>query len=488
MTDAGRWTLRIPERLSTALWSHLFRGDGDEHGAVLLCGMAARNREVRLLARELVLARDGIEYVAGTRGYRKLRGDFVTPHILRARDERLVYLAIHNHGGRDSVGFSGDDWASQQRGYPALLDVTGGIPVGALVIAENAVAGNIWLAADRVISLESTTLVGRSIRRLTAAPSSTSGAAAHMFDRQVRLFGDAGQALLAATTVAIVGVGGVGSLLVEYLARLGVGRIIVIDPDRVDLTNIPRLPHATRFDARSFFTVEGRPEWLRKIGRATALRKIDLARRIARRANREVRVEGVAENVADANVAEQLLDCDYIFLAADSMQARLIVNAICAQYLIPGVQIGAKVVADRATGSIQNVYSVVRPLTPGTTCLMCGGLISPAKLQDEALSEEERHRQRYVDDPSVIAPSVITLNAVGAAHAANDFLMTITGLMESAADGGFQRFEARKRDVIFEEVPRRTDCSECSESDHSRFARGDARRLPVRTRRGVKQA
>ena len=317
MTYTTRWTLRLPERLSTALWSHLFPGDGDEHGAVLLCGMAKRNGETRLLGRELVLARDGVDYVMGTRGYRKLRGDFVTPHILRARDERLVYLAIHNHGGRDSVAFSGDDWASQQRGYPALLDVTGGVPVGALVFAENAVAGNIWLSADRAVSLESTILVGRSVRRLSAAPASTSAVAAGMFDRQVRLFGGAGQELLAATSVAIVGAGGVGALLVEYLARLGVGRIIVIDPDRVDLTNVPRLPHATRFDARAFLTSEGRPEWLRKIGQATALRKIDLARRIARRANRHVQVEGIAENVADPSVAARLLDCDYIFLAAD---------------------------------------------------------------------------------------------------------------------------------------------------------------------------
>ena len=43
------------------------------------------------------------------------------------------------------------------------------------------------------------------------------------YDRQSRLFGDRGQAVLAAQKIGVIGAGGAGSLLVEYLARLGVG-------------------------------------------------------------------------------------------------------------------------------------------------------------------------------------------------------------------------------------------------------------------------
>jgi hypothetical protein len=42
------------------------------------------------------------------------------------------------------VGFSRVDLASHKRGYPALLDITNGEPVGALVFAQNAVAGSVW--------------------------------------------------------------------------------------------------------------------------------------------------------------------------------------------------------------------------------------------------------------------------------------------------------------------------------------------------------
>ena len=60
-----------------------------------------------------------------------LKAEFIQSRILRARDARLAYLAIHNHGGIDSVGFSPDDMASHERGYPALLDIARGMPVGA---------------------------------------------------------------------------------------------------------------------------------------------------------------------------------------------------------------------------------------------------------------------------------------------------------------------------------------------------------------------
>src|SRR5436190_756357 len=101
----------------------MFPGDGEEHGAIVAAGLVETPGGIRLLARELSIARDGLDYVPSQRGYRMLTGAFVTDHIVRCRDERLAYLAIHNHGGRGSVDFSPDDLRSHDRGYPALLDI-----------------------------------------------------------------------------------------------------------------------------------------------------------------------------------------------------------------------------------------------------------------------------------------------------------------------------------------------------------------------------
>ncbi len=250
----GAWSLRIPESLLDRLMAHLLPGDGDEHGAVIAAGMVETPRGVRLLARDVVLAQDGIDYVPGKRGYRMLTASFVTQNVLRCADERLVYLAVHCHGGHDTVGFSGDDFASHERGYPALLDITAGLPVGALVFASDAVAGDIWLPGGERVDITGAVVVGRPQHALYPAPPSRPVSDA-TYDRQARLFGDRGQQILKGQKVGVIGAGGAGSLIVEYLARLGVGHLVVADPDRIELSNLPRVVGATRRDALALLTV-----------------------------------------------------------------------------------------------------------------------------------------------------------------------------------------------------------------------------------------
>jgi hypothetical protein len=93
----GPWRLTLPESMQRALSNHLFPGDGDEHGAIILAGTCQSDRGLRLVAREMHLALDGKDYVPGKRGYRMLRAEFIQSRILRARDMKLAYLAIHNH-------------------------------------------------------------------------------------------------------------------------------------------------------------------------------------------------------------------------------------------------------------------------------------------------------------------------------------------------------------------------------------------------------
>lgn len=66
------------------------------------------------------------------------------------------------------------------------------------------------------------------------------------FMRSELLLGSMGMDKLSQSTVAVFGVGGVGSYTVEALIRTGLGRIILIDYDIIDITNINRQIHATR--------------------------------------------------------------------------------------------------------------------------------------------------------------------------------------------------------------------------------------------------
>jgi hypothetical protein len=477
----ARWTLTLTESLYEHLHAHLFPGDGDEHAAIVLAGVQQLgDGTVRLLARDLVLAKDGADYVPGWHGYRMLRAEFLQPYALQARDEHLAYLAIHNHGGDTSVSFSQDDVASQRRGYPALLALTRQ-PVGALVFGQRAVAGNLYRARDRGEELTSCTVIGRN--RLELVPVANR---VRRDDptraRQALLLGNEGLALMASVRVGVIGAGGVGSIVVELLARLGVGTIVVADPQRVVLSNLSRLIAARRLDAVWFLTDPARPAWVRAIGARLSRMKVRMARRNARRANPSGTVVPIVGDIVDPDVARCFTGCDYLFLAADSMQARFVFNALVHQYLIPGVQMGSKAPVDPATGALGDVFSVCRPVTPDRGCLWCNDLIPGWRLQEESENPEQRRAQRYVED-DVAAPSVITLNAVTAAHAVNDFLFHVTGLTYGDASTEYRRFIARARDVRFDEPRSHDACLHCGTHPSSCRARGDGIALPTRERR-----
>src|SRR5208282_2101905 len=85
-------------------------------------------------------------------------------------------------------------------------------------------------------------------------------------DRQILLFGSAGQQRLQAAKVGVIGLGGVGSLLVEYLSRLGIGRFVIADQDQLQASNFSRVVGSTTLDLpQSVTTDQG--------GLATGLRK-----------------------------------------------------------------------------------------------------------------------------------------------------------------------------------------------------------------------
>jgi hypothetical protein len=79
--------------------------------------------------------------------------------------------------------------------------------------------------------------------------------------------------------------------------------------------------------------------------------------------------------------------------------------------------------ARRCPRQIADIFSISRMSSPGSGCLQCNRLIPAWRLTEEATDQVQRHRQRYVDDDDVHAPSVITLNAVAASRAVDDWLI-----------------------------------------------------------------
>jgi hypothetical protein len=447
--------LRISRFDYDALHNHLFPGDEDEHGAVLLAGVSVAAGQVTLCVREVHLAKEGTDYVEGEVGYRALTPNFIHKLITRARDERLAYLAVHNHGSDWEVGFSSIDLASHKRGYPALLQIAKGMPVGALVLGRNSIQADVWMPDGSRRSLDHAVVVGSTLVRLTPSPGKEAATTNDFYDRQIRMFGQAGQAKLANATVGVIGLGGIGSLVVEYLARLGVGHFVLVDDDRVEKSNLSRIVGASSSDAMC------------------KVAKVTVAKRLILECNDRATVDLIEEDVAREKAARKLRNCDYLFLAADSMRARLVVNAIVNQYFIPGAQLGSKIRSDNS-GELADVMSANRPLRPGHGCLWCNHLIDQYQLAQEAKSDEERRAQAYgVEEPN---PSVISLNAISASHAVNDFLLDYLSIREER-QRYFEHFHVLtgRQSLV---APRYDpECPECSPTGR-RYGQGDGVLLP----------
>lgn len=439
---------------------HLLRPDHDEHGAILLAGAHGSPEDALLTVREIhPLAQH--EFPAGVHGYRQ----FVAPALARlgssAAEHGLALVTIHSHpGARDRNALSRDDLRAHERVFPHLLDITAAPVVSGVALGQSSVAGELWWNSGERTPLDCMRVVGPTVDFVYPEPPGSVEETDARFDRQVRLFGGTGQARLRALHVAVIGAGGGGSILIEQLAHLGVGTITAIDFDVVKRHNLSRIMGATDRDAR----------------RGT--KKVEVARRLVGAVDPTIDFRAIDGDIADAATARLLVAADYLLLATDTATARLVGNAVSQAFLIPLIQVGAKV-ETRTDGTIEQIYTAVRPVLPRRGCLACAGLIDPVALQREAATPAERANQNYLGEPDVIDPSVTTLNAAAAAGALNVLLMSVIG---QASDELASHRITLTRDgtVLALEDQQDPACRWCGEQPGSRFARADLSLLPVR--------
>jgi adenylyltransferase/sulfurtransferase len=137
------------------------------------------------------------------------------------------------------------------------------------------------------------------------------------YARQIILpaFGGAGQAKLKRAHVAIIGAGGIGCPAITYLAAAGVGKLTIIDHDRIELSNLQRQPLFTDADIGAL--------------------KAEVAADAARRINPHVEAVAMAERLDAGNAEALLAGASLILDGCDNFATRLAVNAAAVALHIP---------------------------------------------------------------------------------------------------------------------------------------------------------
>ncbi|PCN51236.1 adenylyltransferase [Candidatus Geothermarchaeota archaeon ex4572_27] len=140
------------------------------------------------------------------------------------------------------------------------------------------------------------------------------------YDRQIRVWGREGQARLKRASVLVAGVGGLGSAAALYLVAAGVGRVVLVDPERVELSNLNR---------QVLY-------WTRDVGKL----KVECAAEKLRELNPEVKVEAVPERITEDNVRDLVSSVDLVVDGMDNWGTRLLLNRACVELGKPFVHAG----------------------------------------------------------------------------------------------------------------------------------------------------
>jgi len=225
-----------------------------------------------------------------------------------------------------------------------------------------------------------------------------------------------GQERLAAAHAVVIGAGGLGSPVALYLATAGVGRITLVDPDVVDLTNLQRQV------AHSMARL-GQPKTVSAAQAIAAL-------------NPEVQVQALQRR-ADAALLDDLLPaCQVVVDCCDNFATRHAVNGACVRHRVPLVS-GAAI---RFDGQL----SVFDPRSPASPCYAC--VFPPGEAFEETRCATL----------GVFAPLVGIIGSMQAAEA----LKLLAGVGRPLA-GRLQMLDARSMEWTEMKVPRRAGCPVC---------------------------
>jgi len=364
----------------------------------------------RYLVHEIELALDG-DCLDATATEITLAPQFLSKVTRRARESGRHLGLLHTHPS-GFPEFSATDDKTEARLADFLEMRNPGLISFAFVVCDETIR------ARRIGTQELMPVcrVGATVGALHAC-GAIAVASDEQFDRQVRAFGEHGQAVLNQMTVAVVGLGGTGSLIAQQLAHLGVGAFRLIDSDTIESTNLNRVVGA--------------------FPPSVGLLKVEVARAMIRSVRPEAGIECFSGSVIDEESRRLLCGSDCIFICTDSHSSRAFVNELAYQYLVPAFDMGVSISVQ--DGRVTSVTGRVQMLAPSLPCLMCANAISPHAVREELMSEEARQADPYFRGDGVKQPAVISINSTAASLAVTMFLGAFTGV---SAVARWQRYDA----------------------------------------------
>lgn len=340
----------------------------------------------------------------------ELKREYIIKALEYARKNKFALIDVHSHPWMEEVNFSSVDdeyglknarWIEQKYKEGVFPKV----PWGMMVIS-----GGKRIKA-RIYDFSTDSFIPADVHTPLDFSQEEDGKISEISDRQIKLWKEEGQRKLAKAKVAIIGVGGLGSLLCEYLARMGVKRFCLIDGDKVESTNLNRLA--------GFY-----PEHI-------GFFKVDIAAMNIRRIVGPDASISIIHDFLKRENLHLLSNCDLLVGAVDREGARLLINEVAVRYLIPYIDIGTGIKVNKDT--VIQIGGQIRFINPGTTpCLSCyANGIDPFEAALDLIPQNDiqvRRQLGYIEGTNLSPePSVVSLNGILASLASQEISKLIIG-------------------------------------------------------------
>lgn len=367
-------SVTMSERLNSRLSEFLIRSDAQEDLAFALWTPSQGKNRMTALLHTIVFPEDRDRQVHGNVSFNPAYFERVCSMALR---EGCGIAFLHSHPFPGWQGMSDDDIAAEQKIVGAVAALTELPLLGMTVGSDGTWSARMWMHVEgrqyRRVWCHSVRVAGTALKvdfndRLVPKP-----AYREQFKRTVTVWGKRNHENLARLRIGIVGLGSVGSIVAETLARMGMQRFTLIDFDEVQPHNLDRLLGATEAD----------------LGRL----KIEVAERQIKASATASPLEIVTVpcSLAEEEGYRAALDCDVLFSCVDRPRARHILNHFAYGHLIPVIDGGIEVRFNQY-GDFKGVDWQLQTVAPGRPCLKCLGTYNPTDVNLEESGQ--------LDDPT----------------------------------------------------------------------------------------
>ena len=399
--------LRMTGDQLKAIKAHLFPGDGREAVAVALCGRHNGHAEHYLLVRTIVLipydqcrVREKDRVTWST--------DSIEPLLKEVAKRNMAILKVHSHpGGYDC--FSALDDISDRDLFSSVYGWTDSdFPhASAVMLPGGRMFGRAILPTGAFVPLSAISIAGDDL--IFWFSKCVTSDLPEFTRRHTQLFGTETTRRLQRLSIAVVGCSGTGSPMIEQLTRLGVGKLILVDPDRVEEKNLNRILNATKKDADS------------------QVLKVEVMARSIEQMGLGTNVILIPENLSSPRAVKAVAECDVVFGCMDGVEGRHLLNRLAAFYLLPYFDVGVGLEGDNS-GGITEVCGAIHYLQPDRSSLLSRNVYTLKDVEAASLKRtnpdiyKEHLKLNYIKGVREDRPAVISVNMQIASMAVNEFL------------------------------------------------------------------